>query len=88
MDEQSISRAELARRLGVQRSFVTRMLNGMPNLTLSTLVKIVTALNAYVNFQFTQKHAMHHGSMPSEDWTAVPVLPIHEETVNDYAIAA
>ena len=51
MEEQGISRAELARRLGVQRQFITKLLNGMPNLTLITLVKIATALGVQVEFK-------------------------------------
>lgn len=52
MEDQQINRAELARRLGVQRQFITKILNGTPNLTLLTLVKAATALKCHVDFQF------------------------------------
>ena len=53
MDEQGISRSELADRIGVKRQFITRILNGNPNITLLTLVKVATALNAKIGFELT-----------------------------------
>ena len=44
MQEKKISRAELARRLGRSRAYVTRLLNGQPNVTLKTLTQIAVAL--------------------------------------------
>ena len=44
MDKHDISRAELARRLGKSRAYVTRLLNGQPNMTLKTLTQIAVAL--------------------------------------------
>lgn len=44
MQEKEISRAELARRLGKSRAYVTRLLNGQPNVTLKTLIQIAVAL--------------------------------------------
>ena len=44
MDKHGISRAELARRLGKSRAYVTRVLNGQPNMTLKTLTQIAVAL--------------------------------------------
>jgi len=35
MEKKNISRAELARRLNVSKAFVTKMLNGNPNLTIN-----------------------------------------------------
>ncbi|MBM3473277.1 MAG: helix-turn-helix transcriptional regulator [Armatimonadetes bacterium] len=44
MDKHDVSRAELARRLGKSRAYVTRVLNGQPNMTLKTLTQIAVAL--------------------------------------------
>ena len=44
MQQKQISRADLARRLGKSRAYVTRLLNGLPNLTLKTLTQIAIAL--------------------------------------------
>jgi len=53
MDRQDISRAELARRLGVSRAFVTNLLKGSPNLTIKTLVRVAYAagLNIEISMQ-------------------------------------
>jgi transcriptional regulator with XRE-family HTH domain len=44
MQEKGISRTQLADRLGKSRQYVTKLLNGKPNVTLSTLVQIAIAL--------------------------------------------
>lgn len=40
MEDQKISKAELARRIGCSRAHVTQMLDGRRNMTLRTLAKI------------------------------------------------
>ena len=49
MDEQDISRAELARRLGTSRAYVTKLLGGNANFTLETMNKVAMALGAVVH---------------------------------------
>lgn len=44
MEELNINRAELAKRLGVTKAFVTKLLNGNHNLTVKTMVSIAQAL--------------------------------------------
>jgi transcriptional regulator with XRE-family HTH domain len=44
MEEKKISRAELARRLGTSRAYVTKLLGGDANFTLTTMVKLAMAL--------------------------------------------
>lgn len=44
MEEQGIDRAELADKMGVSRAFISKLLNGTPNLTTKTLLKITLAL--------------------------------------------
>lgn len=46
MEKKNISRTELAKRLNKSRSFVTRVLNGQPNLTIKTMVEIAHALES------------------------------------------
>ena len=50
MAAQGINRAELAEHMGVKPQFITRILNGSPNMTLLTLMRIASALNAQVGF--------------------------------------
>lgn len=44
MRERGMSRVELAQRLGVSKAFVTKLLNGNPNLTIRTMVSLAAAL--------------------------------------------
>lgn len=46
MKEKNVTRAELARRLGVSKAFVTKLLNGNPNMTIKTMVSIADALSS------------------------------------------
>lgn len=45
MEELKISRVELAKRLGVSKAFVTKLLNGNPNMTIKTIISIALALD-------------------------------------------
>jgi len=46
MDRQGVSKAELARRVGKSRAYVTQSLAGDRNMTLGTLAQFADALNA------------------------------------------
>ena len=46
MEAQEVSRSELARRLGTSPAYVTKILRGNANFTLTSLVKLCRALNA------------------------------------------
>jgi len=52
MQEQNISRTELATRMGVQPSRITALLNGTANLTIDTLVRAGMALGAELHQTF------------------------------------
>lgn len=49
MNEQGVSRAELARRLGTSRAYVTKLLGGNANFTLETMTKVAMALGTVVH---------------------------------------
>ena len=55
MRDQQISRAEVAERLGVSRAYVTKVLNGNPNLTIRTLLKLSDALGRELAIRFVPK---------------------------------
>lgn len=57
MDEQGISRAELARRLGTSRAYVTKLLGGNANFTLETMTKVAMALGAAVHVHVASQAA-------------------------------
>jgi transcriptional regulator with XRE-family HTH domain len=49
MGKQNMSRVDLAKRLGVSKAFVTKLLNGNPNLTIKTMVSISKTLGCDLN---------------------------------------
>jgi len=46
LNEKKLSQSNLAREMGVSRSYVSQILGGKPNMTLETLVKLTEALDA------------------------------------------
>jgi len=46
MERQGVSRAELARRLGTSKAYVTKVLGGNVNFTLATMARLAEALGA------------------------------------------
>ncbi|MBW2060659.1 MAG: helix-turn-helix transcriptional regulator [Deltaproteobacteria bacterium] len=51
MKDHNVSRVELARKLGKNKSFVSQVLNGGRNLTLRTLADFLWALNCELRFE-------------------------------------
>ena len=45
MDEQSVTQAELARRMGCSQQYVSNLLKGSSNMTLETIARLEAALN-------------------------------------------
>lgn len=54
MEQEGITKAELARRLQTSRAYITKLLQGSANFTLESLVKVARALkcNVSVNLRF------------------------------------
>ena len=55
MEKGGVSQAELARRLGKSRAYITKILQGNVNFTLETLAKISQALDCNLHFDLTEK---------------------------------
>ncbi len=51
LEEKSVSRAELARRIGKSKAFVTQILRGRHNMTLRTLADLAWAFEARVSLR-------------------------------------
>ncbi|MCG3199732.1 MAG: helix-turn-helix transcriptional regulator [Candidatus Omnitrophica bacterium] len=64
MEQQKISRVELSRRLGVSKSYVTKILGADVNLTARTLVRIARALGC----ELTPPRLKRRGSETSADF--------------------
>lgn len=73
MEEQKVSRAELARRLGTSRAYVTKLLGGNANFTLQTMTKVAMALGATVHVHVADQKAITRwiDELPSEEEQAV-----------------
>ena len=57
MEEQKVSRAELARRLGTSPAYVTKILHWTANLTLTSMSKIALAFGSRVYLNLAPKNA-------------------------------
>lgn len=71
MEEKKVSKAELARRLGTSRAYVTKLLGGNANFTLATMVKVAMALDGAVRVHVADKRTVTRWrdeprSVPSE----------------------
>ena len=55
MAKQKVSRVELANRLGVSKAFVTKLLNGNPNMTIKTIISLGLALDCQLYQDFYPK---------------------------------
>jgi transcriptional regulator with XRE-family HTH domain len=58
MKEKKVSRAELARRIGSSRAYITKLLGGGANFTLLTMVKLAMALDGAVHIHIADKRAI------------------------------
>ena len=56
MQENGVNRAELAKRLGVSRPFVTKLLNGNPNMTIKTMVHLAHVINCNLHLDICPKY--------------------------------
>ena len=57
MQRLGVTRVGLAEELGVSKSYVSRTLNGAPNMTIRTLVSIANALGCRIAVTFTRTNA-------------------------------
>lgn len=58
MEEQKVSRAELARRIGSSRAYVTKLLGGNANFTLQTMTKVAMALGSTIHVHVADQKAI------------------------------
>lgn len=65
MEEQEVSRSELAERMGVSRAYITKLLRGEGNTTLRTLVRIALALGLRPQVSFVEPEPMDDEAQPA-----------------------
>lgn len=76
MEEKKVSKAELARRLGTSRAYVTKLLGGNANFTLTTMAKVAMALDGAVRVHVADKHTVTRWH--DEPRSTQPALPAEE----------
>lgn len=69
MEEKSVSRKELAKRMGVKPPMITRLLNGPENMTLRTLMRVAYALDIVIEVNLGHPDAVAAAKQP---------LPTHD----------
>ncbi len=87
MQEQRVSKAELARRLGRSRAYITQLLGGSTNLTVRTLAEVAYALGAEVRLDAVPLQVAPHEQVPvrleKPVWKVIelrsPTLPAEDE---------
>jgi transcriptional regulator with XRE-family HTH domain len=55
MKEKDITRAELARRIGSSRAYITKLLGGNANYTLTTMVKLAMAVGGAIHIHISDQ---------------------------------
>ena len=68
MEQQGVSNAELARRLGKSRAYITKVLQGNVNFTIESVVKIARALGHKFDFQFVPERKTFRDAHLAETW--------------------
>ena len=57
MRQKSVSRAELARRMGTSRAYITKLLGGNANFTIATMVRLAMALDGALHVHLSDARA-------------------------------
>lgn len=67
MEEQQVSQAQLAQRLGTSEAYVSKALRGNANFTLKTMIKLARALNAVLHVHVAEEGVVVRWQTESED---------------------
>jgi len=62
MEQQRLSRTQLAERMGVSPAYITKILSGNPNLTIKSLLKLADAMGKELTLQFAPRAAQKRSS--------------------------
>ncbi len=82
LEEQGVSRRQLAERLGTSRAYVTRILRTDYNLTAETMVKVALALDARVTLSLQSRQSAPPAAI------AVPARAAHRRTRRNEFVAS
>lgn len=79
MSQESLTRAELASRLGVSRAWITKLMKCDRNVTLRSLVKVARVLDLRIELQFVPKSANY-----DEEWPSNPESKLDQSGAKSY----
>ncbi len=80
MRQQDVSRTELATRLGRSKAWVTKLLRGNENMTVSTMVSVLLALGYHLRLEAQPAEPR------SQDWQAYRDLPRFLNTIRIFPV--
>jgi transcriptional regulator with XRE-family HTH domain len=80
MKRRNVSNAELARRLGVERQYISKLLGGA-NVTLQTMVKLAMALDGVVRVRLERREDRKMDTGAVVEFAAGEPLPAETEEV-------
>ncbi len=83
MEENNITKSDLARRLGKSRSAMTQMFNKTPNISILKMVEIASAIGVELNFS-TDYFDTKHKSKRTKHIEYVYNLPHFDQYIQDY----
>ena len=88
MAQRKVNRVERARRLGVSKAFITKMLNGNPNMTIKTINSLALALDCRLYLDFHPKgfKLARRPMFVYNNKNYTPYVPVADE--DSYACAA
>ncbi len=56
--DRKLTQAQLGKLVGVQRAQISKLENGMSNVTIGTVIKLMNALNAQINFSIYKEEEL------------------------------
>lgn len=60
LEKNDLNKKQFAERLNVKPAYISKLLNGQPNLSIKSLIKIALALNLKLRQPFYEDHAQDH----------------------------
>jgi len=66
LEEKSMTKKDFAKRMGVSPAYITKLLNGQPNLTLKSLLKIALTLDVKLSVEIKDYAKIYEIEIPSD----------------------
>jgi transcriptional regulator with XRE-family HTH domain len=76
MQKGGVTKAELARRLGRSRAYVTQLLRGPQNMTVRTFADVALALGARIVLRPASPEVRERASRPAQEFRLVPAVAL------------